>query len=156
MEIKNETVSAISAQDKIYRGLRSQYSTYKKLNDFGDSLLGKDGLLGDKIKGGATVKRAIMSNSDAGARQFLIKLKELTGYDAIKEADLALTAMKNVGDYQGLSLLQVLNEGKSGFVRKVLEKTQDAVVGNNATRINNFVSDTKFSPEVQRLINMSK
>ena len=156
MEIKDETVGAISAQDKIYRGLRSQYSTYKKLNDVGDSLLGKDGMLGDKIKGGATVKRAIMSNSDAGARQFLIKLKELTGYDAIKEADLALTAMKNVGDYQGLSLLQVLNEGKSGFVRKVLEKTQDAVVGNNATRINNFVKDTKFSPEVQRIINMTK
>ena len=156
MALKEETVGAISTQDKIYRGLRSQYSTYKKLDEIGDMLLGKDGMLGDRIKGGATVKRAIMSNSDAGARQFLIKLKELTGYDAIKDADLALTAMKNVGDYQGLSLLQVLNEGKSGFVRKVLEKTQDAVVGNNATRINNFVKDTKFSPEVQRIINMTK
>lgn len=143
--LKEETVGAIAQQDKVYRGLRTDYRTYKKIDEIGDSLLGKDGMLGDRIKGGATVKRAIMSNSDAGARQFLIKLKELTGYDALKDADLALTAMKNVGDYQGLSLLQILNDGKTGLIKKALEKVQDAVVGNNQSRIRGYIQDTTQS-----------
>jgi len=137
--IKEETVSALSTKDKIYRGLRKQYSEHIKLQDFGDSLLGKEGLLGDRIKGGATVKRAIKSNSDAGARQFLIKLKEITGYDAMRDADLALTAMKNVGDYHGLSLLEILNDGKSGLIKKGLEKAQDIIVGNESQRVKKFI-----------------
>lgn len=137
--IKNETVDALTAKDKIYRGLRKQYAEHIKLQDFGDALLGKDGLLGEKVKGAATVKRAIQSNSDAGARQFLGKLKEITGYDAIRDGDLALTAMKNVGDYQGLSLLEVLNDGKSGIIKKGLEAVQDKLVGNEAQRVKKFI-----------------
>jgi len=143
--IKNETVDAISLQDKVYKGLRNQYSTYKKLDEIGDALLGKDGMLGDRIKGGATVKRALKSNSDAGARQFLTKLKELTGYDAIKDGDLALTAMELVGDYQGLSLLEVLSDGKSGIIKKGLGKVQDLIVGNEEARIKNFIKKGSFN-----------
>jgi len=137
--LKNETVDAIAAKDKVYKGLRTQYSTFKKLDDIGNSLLGKSGALGDRIKGGATVKRALKSNSDAGARQFLTQLKELTGYDAIKDGDLALTAMENVGDFQGLSLLEVLKSGKSGIVGSVLEKAQSMVVGDSAARVKNYI-----------------
>ncbi len=137
--LKEETVEAISQSDKMYRDLRGQYSTFKKLEEIGDTLLGKAGALGDKVKGGSTVKRALKSNSDAGARQFLMKLKELTGYDAIKDGDLALTAMENVGDFQGLSLLEVLKQGKSGLVGKALEKAQDVLVGDEATRVMNFI-----------------
>ena len=79
------------------------------------------------------------SNSDAGARQFLVKLKELTGYDALKDGDLALTAMENVGDFQGLSLLEVLKQGKSGIIGKALEKAQDVIVGDDATRVTNYI-----------------
>lgn len=138
-KIKGETVDYLSTKDKVYRGLRSKYAEHIKLQEFGDALLGKDGLLGDRIKGGATVKRAIKSNSDAGARQFLIKLKEITGYDAMRDADLALTAMQNIGDFQGLSLLEVLNNGKSGIVKKVLEKGQDFIVGDESTRVKNYI-----------------
>lgn len=137
--IKDETVDAIAQTDSTYRGLRSQYSTYKQLDEIGNSLLGKNGALGARVKGGATVKRALKSNSDAGARQFLIKLKELTGYDAIKDGDLALTAMNNVGDYQGLSLLEVLREGKTGLIGKSLESVQNKVVGDEQTRVQNFI-----------------
>lgn len=137
--LKEETVEAISKSDKLYRDLRTQYSTYKKLDEIGSTLLGKAGALGDKIKGGSTVKRALKSNADAGARQFLTKLKELTGYDAIKDGDLALTAMENVGDFQGLSLLEVIKQGKSGVVGRVLEKAQDILVGDAKTRIDKFI-----------------
>lgn len=138
--LKEETVEAISKSDKLYRDLRTQYSTYKKLDEIGSTLLGKTGALGDKIKGGSTVKRALKSNADAGARQFLTKLKELTGYDAIKDGDLALTAMENVGDFQGLSLLEVIKQGKSGLLGKALEKVQDTFVGDAKTRIDKFIA----------------
>lgn len=137
--LKDETVDAISAHDKVYRGLRGQYSTFKKLDEIGNRLLGKDGALGDRIRGGATVKRALKSNSDAGARQFLTQLKELTGYDAIKDGDLALTAMENVGDFQGLSLLEVLKQGKSGLIGKGLEGVQNKLVGSEAVRVKKFI-----------------
>lgn len=137
--LKDETVDAISTKDKVYRNLRSQYRTYKQLDEIGDALLGKDGALGQRIKGAATVKRAIQSNSDAGARQFLAKLKELTGYDAIKEGDIALTAMENVGDYQGLSLLNIIKEGKTGLINRGLEKLRDKVVGTNAERVKKYI-----------------
>ncbi len=140
-KLKDETVGAISSIDKVYKGLRTQYSMYKKLNEIGDALLGKEGMLGDKIKGGATVKRALKSNSDAGARQFLTKLKEITGYDAIKDGDLAITAMENVGDFQGLSLLEILREGKTGVVKRGLEKVQDVLVGDKKTRIKEYIKE---------------
>lgn len=137
--LKNETVDAIAIKDKIYKGLRSKYRTYMQLADIGDALLGKDGALGQRIKGAATVKRAIQSNSDAGARQFLTKLKELTGYDAIKEGDLALTAMEAVGDYQGLSLLDIVRGGKTGLVNKGIDFIQEKLIGTNAERVQNFI-----------------
>lgn len=139
-KLKDETVNFISENDKTYRELRSKYSAYKKLDEIGNTLLGKYGALNDRVRGGATVKRAIKSNSDAGARQFLIQLKDITGYDALKDGDLALTAMENVGDFHGLSLLEILKEGKTGLVAKGLEKVQTKLVGDNAARVNKFVS----------------
>lgn len=137
--LRNETVDHISEVDTGYKALRSQYAEHLKLQDIGDALLGKEGAYGDRIKGAATVKRAIQSNSDAGARQFLVKLRELTGYDAIKEGDVALTAMDLVGDYQGLSLLNVLNEGKGGVVKQVLEKLRDIAVGSDKKRVEEYI-----------------
>jgi hypothetical protein len=137
--IKNETVDAVASKDKIYRNLRQKYSEYVKLQEIGDMLMGKEGALGQRIKGSATVKRAIQSNSDAGARQFLTKLKEVTGYDAIKEGDLALTAMESVGDYQGLSLLDVIREGKSGAVNRILGKVEEKIVGTPQERVKKFI-----------------
>ena len=137
--IKNETVDAVASKDKIYRNLRQKYAEYIKLQEIGDSLMGKEGALGQRIKGSATVKRAIQSNSDAGARQFLTKLKEVTGYDAIKEGDLALTAMESAGDYQGLSLLDVVREGKTGALNRILGAVEEKIAGTPQERIRKFI-----------------
>lgn len=137
--LRDETVDHISEVDEGYKGLRQKYAEYINLEKIGDSLLGKEGAFGERIKGAATVKRAIQSNSDAGARQFLTKLKEITGYDAIKEGDVALTAMDLVGDYQGLSLLNILNEGKPGVIKGVLEKLRDLVVGTDKKRVEEYI-----------------
>jgi hypothetical protein len=63
----------------------------------------------------------------------------LTGYDAIKEGDIALTAMENVGDYQGLSLLEVLREGKGGIIKRGIEYARDKAVGSNAERTLKYI-----------------
>jgi hypothetical protein len=148
--LKDETVNAVSNKDQVYKQLRTQYRTYKQLDEIADNLLGKDGALGQRIKGAATVKRAVQSNSDAGARQFLVKLKELTGYDAIKEGDLALTAMENVGDYQGLSLLNIVREGKTGLINKGLEKIQDIVAGSKSDRVKRYIKPASTKPSVNK------
>lgn len=138
-DLRKETVDHISDTDPTYKALRKQYAEHVKLQEIGDQLLGKEGAFGERIKGAATVKRAIQSNSDAGARQFMTKLKQITGYDGIKEGDLALLAMENVGDYQGLSLLNVLKDGKEGLIKKGLEKVRDVVVGNDTTRVKRYI-----------------
>lgn len=137
--LRDETVNIVSSKDEVYAGLRKQYATFKNLDIIGKSLLGKEGALGERIKGSSLVKRAIQSNSDAGARQFLTQLRDLTGYDAIKEGDLALTAMENVGDYQGLSLLNVLKEGKSGVLKKLSEVGENIIAGNKTTRTMRYI-----------------
>jgi hypothetical protein len=137
--IKNETVDAVSMKDKLYRGLRQKYAQYIKLQEIGDMLLGKEGALGQRIKGSATVKRAIQSNSDAGARQFLTALKEITGYDAIKDGDLALIAMENAGDYQGLSLLNIIKEGSEGVKNKAIKMLEDRIIGTPKQRVDRFI-----------------
>lgn len=147
--VRNETVDYISNTDEAYKNLRIEYAKHIQLQDIGDALLGKDGAMGERIKGAATVKRAIQSNSDAGARQFLARLKEVTGYDAIKEGDIALTAMENAGDYQGLSLLNVLNEGKGGVVKKVLEKGRDVLVGDNESRVRKYIGTSESKAPTQ-------
>lgn len=137
--MRDETVDHISELDEGYRALRKDYAQHIQLQEIGDALLGKEGAYGERIKGAATIKRAIQSNSDAGARQFLTKLKEVTGYDAIKEGDVALTAMDLVGDYQGLSLLNVLNEGKGGVAKRILEKLRDILVGSDKKRVEEYI-----------------
>ncbi len=138
-KMRNETVDHISEINPEYKTLRRQYAEHLQLQDIGDALMGKEGALGERIKGAATVKRAIQSNSDAGARQFLTKLKEITGYDAIKEGDVALTAMENVGDYQGLSLLNIINEGKGGLFKRAVEKVRDVLVGTDKERVEKYI-----------------
>ena len=52
--------------------------------------------------------QSILNN---GKKDWLIKLEELTGYPALDRAVIALQAMKDAGDFRGLSLLQTLSAG---------------------------------------------
>lgn len=114
--LKNSARDTLAENDDTYRKLVAEYRKTSQFRDEAKRLLGQEGLYGDSIKGSATAKRAIQSNSDGGARQFLKTLRDLTGYDAMKEADIALKAMKDVGDYQGLSLLGVLSDVQGGVM----------------------------------------
>lgn len=115
-DVKESARDAIAENNETYRTLIKGYRQTSKFNEEAKRLLGQEGLYGDTLKGAATAKRAIQSTSDAGARQFLKTLRDITGYDGIKEADVALKAMKDVGDYQGLSLLGVLSDVEGGLI----------------------------------------
>lgn len=123
-EMKDQARNTLAEMNPDYKNLVNQYRITSQLRDEGNRLLGKEGMLGSAIKGASTAKRAIQSNSDGGARQFYNKLKELTGYDGLQEADIAIQAMKDAGDYQGLSLLEVskdIAQGKTGIPNSIPE-----------------------------------
>lgn len=111
----------------------AQYSnarkTYSELSDFiddGAGYLGKITQSGDFAKDASIAKSAVQSVLNNGKKDWMIRLEALTGYPAIDESVLALQAMKDAGDFRGLSLLQAMSEGgvptsKAGFTQAVLD-----------------------------------
>lgn len=137
--IKEDARKTLSDNNESYRTLVEGYRRTSRFGEEAKRLLGQEGLYGDSIKGAATVKRAIQSNSDAGARQFLKTLRDITGYDAIKEGDIALKAMKDVGDYQGLSMLNVLSDiqgGVLGTAKNIAKK----LTPKESTRVKKYIN----------------
>jgi len=106
---------------------------YSDLSDFvkeGATYLGKETQSGDYAKDASIAKSAVQSILNNGKKDWLLRLEALTGYKALDEAVLALQAMKDAGDFRGLSLLQKLNETgipmtHSGFVGKLTEVALD-------------------------------
>lgn len=138
--IKEDARKVLADNNESYRTLVKDYAKTSRFGEESKRLLGQEGLYGDSIKGSATVKRAIQSNSDAGARQFLKTLRDITGYDAIKEGDIALKAMKDVGDYQGLSLLNVLSDVQGGLIGTVKNVTKRTLTPKESTRVKKYIN----------------
>jgi hypothetical protein len=130
-DLKNATRDKIAKTNPNYKKALEQYRLTSMIRDEGNRLLGKEGLMGERLKGGAAAKRAVQSASDQGARQFYNTLKRVTGYDGLKEADIALQAMKDAGDYQGLSLLEANKDLYDATVGNIVKKIPfgEAVVG---------------------------
>ena len=139
-DIKNQARNTLSEQDATYRELVDTYRQTSQLREESNRLLGKEGLYGDTVRGASTAKRAVKSVSDAGSRQFLLKLKELTGYDGMADARIALQAMEDAGDFKGLSLLEILKDGKSGILGNTTKYVGDKIRGDNKTRVQNFIN----------------
>lgn len=138
--IKDDARDVLSENNDTYRTLVEGYRRTSRFGEEAKRLLGQEGLYGDSIKGAATVKRAIQSNSDAGARQFLKTLRDITGYDAIKEGDIALKAMKDVGDYQGLSLLNVLSDVQGGLIGTAKNIAKRTLTPKESTKVKKYIN----------------
>lgn len=139
-DIKNQARNTLSEQDATYRELVDTYRQTSQLREEANRLLGKDGMYGDTVRGASTAKRAVKSVSDAGSRQFLLKLKELTGYDGMADARIALQAMEDAGDFKGLSLLEILKDGKKGVVSNAVEYAGEKIKGTNKSRVQNYIN----------------
>lgn len=104
-------------------------NTYSQLSDFvdeGSGFLGKITQSGDFAKDASLLKSSVQSILNNGKKDWLIKLEQLTGYNSLDDAVLALQAMKDAGSFKGLSLLETLNTGaiptsQSGVWNKVLD-----------------------------------
>lgn len=107
------------------RGLFAELSPF--IED-GQRFLGKMTQSGDFEKDSSLAKSAIQSILNNGKKDWLLKLEELTGYPALDDSVLALQAMKDAGDFRGLSLLQTLSETTptpSGITQKVIDFALD-------------------------------
>ena len=128
-DIKNQTRNSIAETNPEYRKLVAEYKGHIELQDEADKLLGRTGAMGDKVRAGATAKRAVTSLQDNGTRQMLIKLKDVTGYDGLSDSRVALKAMIDAGDERAMSLLSMVKDVKSfkdqdwaGRAMTILEK----------------------------------
>lgn len=130
-EMKNSVRDQLSQASPEYKKLVGEYRLTSEFKKEANRLMGQNGLYNEPIKGTALMKRAVESNSDAGARQFLKTLRDITGYDGISDATIAIKAMKDAGDSQGLSLLGIMNEatngGITGFVKGVYKGATNTV-----------------------------
>lgn len=106
---------------------------YSKLSDFvdeGAKYLGKVTQSGDFAKDASIAKSAVQSILNNGKKDWMLQLEKLTGYNALDDAVLALQAMKDAGDYRGLSLLQAMKDSgiptsKAGVVGAIIDKGVD-------------------------------
>lgn len=125
--------------------------TYAELSDFveeGSAFLGKLTQDGDFAKDASLAKSAVQSVLNNGKKDWLVRLEALTGYPALDKSVLALQAMKDAGDFRGLSLLQQIAEGsiptsKMGLINKILEigidKAGDVLLGEPVERTRAFL-----------------
>jgi len=116
-----------------YAIARKAYSDLSDFIDDGTTFLGKKTQSGDFARDASVAKSAVQSILNSGKKDWMIKLRALTGYNALDESVLALQAMKDAGDFRGLSLNQtqseligLISEGglptsKAGFTQKVID-----------------------------------
>lgn len=107
--------------------------TYSQLSDFveeGATYLGKKTQSGDFAKDASIAKSAVQSILNNGKKDWMLKLEALTGYNALDDAVIALQAMKDAGDFRGLSLLQAMKDGgiptsKAGIIGSMVDYAVD-------------------------------
>lgn len=121
----NPEVNGIAQLNKYWNARK----TYSDLSDFveeGSGFLGKKTQSGDYAKDASIAKSSVQSILNGGKKDWLMKLEDLTGYNALDDIVLALQAMKDAGDFRGLSLLQTMKDNgipltKAGLASVVAE-----------------------------------
>ena len=127
---------------------------YADLSDFveeGSGYLGKVTQTGDFAKDASLAKSAVQSILNNGKKDWIMRLEALTGEPLLDKAVLALQAMKDAGDFRGLSLLESMVSGgsvpitKTGIASKILDYAlqhgAQAVVGSAAEQTRRFLTD---------------
>lgn len=137
-----------------YAEARKNYAELSNFIDEGASFLGNVTQSGDFAKDASLAKSAVQSILNNGKKDWLLKLEALTDYPALDESILALQAMKDAGNYKGLSLLETLSDGaiptsKAGFTQKILdyvmEKGTRVVAGTPGERTKAYLKSLEMS-----------
>lgn len=113
-----------------YYEARKQYANLSDFIDDGVGFLGKITQSGDFARDASLAKSSVQSILNNGKKDWLEKLEQLTGYQALDDSVLALQAMKDAGDFRGLSLLDELSKGAptaAGFTQKTIDYAMQKV-----------------------------
>jgi len=141
-----------------YARARALFSDLSDFVNEGASHLGSITQSGDFAKDASLAKSAVQSILNNGKKDWLTKLEELSGYPALDDSVLALQAMKDAGDFRGLSLLQALTEGgaplsKAGITQKAIDfaidKASRLVAGTPEEQTRAFLKALKEAVENQ-------
>lgn len=133
-----------------YTNARALYSDLSRFLENGESYLGKITESGDFAKDASLAKSSVQSILNNGKKDWLIELEALTGKPLLDKSVLALQAMKDAGDFRGVSLLEILNDGaiptsRAGITQKVIDyalaKTGEVLVGSPEEQTRRFLSD---------------
>jgi SepF-like predicted cell division protein (DUF552 family) len=138
-----------------YAEARKQYANLSDFLDEGESYLGKKTQAGDYAKDASIAKSSVQSILNNGKKDWLLKLEDLTGYPAVDNSMLALQAMKDSGNFRGLSLLETLSTGgvkiptpKNIFGKTLefgLEKGKEALAGTPAEQTRRSIQQSMRS-----------
>lgn len=132
-----------------YTEARAAYSQLSNFISEGEKYLGKLTQSGDFAKDASLAKNSVQSILNNGKKDWLIELETLTGNPLLDKTVLALQAMKDAGDFRGVSLLEVLSEGsvpksKIGVLQKIIDyglsKVGEAVVGSPEEQTRAFLN----------------
>lgn len=106
--IKGNLSELKATMDKFpeYKASREEYARLSEILDEGNRLLGKTSTEGEAINAAAMVKRAILSLSDGGSRDFLMTLEKETGKKYMADAVIAMKAMEDLGGFTQSSFLK--------------------------------------------------
>lgn len=136
-----------------YAAARKAYSSLSNFLDEGSRFLGAKTQSGDYARDASIAKSAVQSVLNAGKKDWLVKLEGLTGYQALDRSVLALQAMKDMGDFKGNSLLDLLTHGAqevptpSGLPSQIIgflgKKAAKVVAGSNVDQTRAFLRSLK-------------
>ena len=147
-QLRQSASPKINPKFENYFNAKSLYSDLTNFVDEGLRFLGKRTQTGDFARDASLTKSAVQSILNQGKKDWLARLEGLTGYPALDESVLALQAMKDAGNFRGLSLLEVINEGKVpmtkyGIAGKVaefmVEKGKQLILGSEAEQTRAFL-----------------
>ncbi len=131
-----------------YNKARQMYSELSKFVKEGTGHLGKITQTGDFAKDASVAKSAVQSILNSGKKDWLMKLEKLTGYPALDNSSIAIQAMKDAGDYKGMSLLEhfgtdahsSIPTSRAGVVRWLAKYGKNKVVGDSAEQTRRYIS----------------
>lgn len=114
-----------------YYEARKKYAQLSNFIEDGGRFLGKVTQSGDFEKDASLAKSSVQSLLNNGKKDWLIELEQLSGYQALDDSVIALQAMKDAGDFRGISLLETLSSGapssQAGFTQKAIDYAMQKV-----------------------------
>lgn len=140
-----------------YRKARTTYSSLSNFLGEGAKFLGAKTQGGTYARDASLAKSAVQSLLSGGKKDWLIKLEGLTGKPYLDNVVMSLQAMKDLGDFKGLSLLEGVKDIQdlikgvvptpSGTTAKIIgflgKKGAQALAGTDVERTRAFLNSLK-------------